>query len=265
MKLKLFALSLVFTLMAGVVFSPKAYSCGTVEGWVSAYFDSRYDSKLKALYFVHCEPIIYDFYKGSVKEHELLGKMILDAIEKGNSCERNLAIKNFFIFDNLFWIRDSETHHKISEFIENESGRSIESIMGSLSPYSFEEISYYCRKVDEEIHDLYNGRSDCYGRCKKIDLEWFKRQAEKIENFIKVIDNCLTSTTPKSSQVLKVKSNTLNLREAPTTQSSIVTKLQRGEFLRVIASKNDWYQIVDSKCNKGWVAGYLTSDARNKY
>lgn len=215
----------------------------------------------KALSWIHCEPILYDFYNGSFEEHELLAKMILHAIENGTPCERNLAIKNFFIFDNLFWVRDSEIHHRISEFIEKEARMKPGSIHGSLSHYNWEENATYCQKTEMEVQSLYYGQSWCEGRCKKIDLEVFERRAEKIEDTIRTTDKCLTSLSNK--KVIKVNSKTLNLRKAPTTSSAVVSKLHWGEFLRVVTSKNGWHQVVDTKCNKGWVADYLTDDARN--
>ncbi len=230
---------------------------------------------------IHCEPVLYDVYKGkSIAEHQQLGKMILHALDNGRACDRTLAVKNFFLFDNLFLINGTETHREVVHKVQKElrSGRNpdvlVEDInQGSLSPYQWEDKPAYCRKAQHEIQALISGTPRCRGRCKEIDSGEIEKKIAAanaaleenetmINRFIQQAGTCGGFSVSNSAKVKKVKNSSLNLRRNSTTKSDIVKELPRGTLLLVMNEVNGWYQVIDNKCSAGWVAGYLTRNAR---
>ncbi len=55
-----------------------------------------------------------------------------------------------------------------------------------------------------------------------------------------------------------INSSVVNVREQPTTDSSIVSRMTRGEQVTLREKKDDWYYI-NSGSTEGWVAGFLIS------
>jgi SH3-like domain-containing protein len=54
-----------------------------------------------------------------------------------------------------------------------------------------------------------------------------------------------------------VKASTANLRSAPTTQSRIVGKAERGEVLRTLDKRSGWIKVQRHSGSKGWIAQRL--------
>ncbi|MCU0942306.1 MAG: SH3 domain-containing protein [Hydrogenophaga sp.] len=54
-----------------------------------------------------------------------------------------------------------------------------------------------------------------------------------------------------------VKSKTLNLRNGPGTDRSIVAELQRGELLKTLEKRRDWVRVERASGETGWVSRRL--------
>jgi len=225
---------------------------------------------------MHCEPIIFegDFYKASPKEHELLAKVILDALNDNDSCVQFLAVKNFFIFDNLSQVQEKKIYKDISRKIEKIVGRPVNDVKGHLSAYAFQSYQQYCGIVEKEINGLIEGdKFSCYGRgeCKPVNFSHPEEKTQKIieqKKAQKIIEPPKkTEPCPEKSAsglILKIKKDTLNLRSEPNTRCKIVGELTKNDLLYVIKKEGEWFYISTEKCKKGWVAGYLTKDAKSE-
>lgn len=55
-----------------------------------------------------------------------------------------------------------------------------------------------------------------------------------------------------------IKAPKANVRTKPSTQSSVLFKLERGEALRVTGHEGSWVQVVDGTGDAGWVHKNLT-------
>lgn len=207
------------------------------------------------------------FYKATFAQHELLAKMIGAALASGDPDERNLAVKNFFIFDQLFWLRGSEVHTHIAAEVESVLGRPVSDVKGTLSVFDFRVPEAYYQSVRAELQRLASGRlASAWGaRQKEIDLRPLQLKATSITDFVHCTDACVPqgSTLGSSVQVYQVQGAVLNLRSQPTTESSTVRRLQQGELLRAVEVSGDWTQVLDQECGIGWVATRLVADARS--
>ncbi len=56
---------------------------------------------------------------------------------------------------------------------------------------------------------------------------------------------------------VEVQSSSVNIREAPTTDSSIVFTAQRGDELKVIDKRGTWYKVRTWSGTTGWVRASL--------
>lgn len=252
--------------ITSIVFVKEDYACGTVEGWVEVYFDKNNTMKDDALYMIHCEPVLPYFYKATPTQHLLIAKMINHALKSHVQCYQNLAIKNFFIFDKLFQLRDMPIYVDIVSQIERTIGRNIDTIEGYLSFFNFVDTPRYCSVVQNEINQIRDfGRSSIIGEGKRIvPFEVLDNRLRQIKLFKSRTNKDLNVSDNNSDEypVLAVSAKVLKLRAKPATKSSVVKKLIKGELIRVIkTNKYGWYQVIDIHGSKGWVAGQFTSES----
>ena len=62
------------------------------------------------------------------------------------------------------------------------------------------------------------------------------------------------------TQTVEVRSESANIRQSPTTSSSVVTQASKGDKLVVLEKKNPWYKIKTSSGAVGWVHSSLLKD-----
>ena len=58
---------------------------------------------------------------------------------------------------------------------------------------------------------------------------------------------------------VEVRSSSVNIQEAPTTNSSIVFTARRGDELKVIDKRGAWYKVRTGSGTTGWVHSSLVS------
>ena len=71
-----------------------------------------------------------------------------------------------------------------------------------------------------------------------------------------------TPTAPDNSPVGKtayiIQTNTyVNLRSGPSTDAGIIKKVLKGEAMKILEAKNNWYRVTLNDNTTGWVAGWL--------
>ena len=261
--LLLISLSLIFILHA-----ENSYACGTVKGWVNAYLDEDHKEHDKALFMIHCKPILTGRYKATPKEHEMLAEMISKALKGSDYCDRNLATKSFFVFDQLFWLKESELHNEIVDLIEGRLKRPIHEIKGTFSVYERDPKEDYCIMVNYEIKGMkLHGESRCItDRCVETDISPLEEKSRRVASFINKTSRCLPKgeKLSQNERVVQVKTESLSLRVKPTPKSGLIKKLLRNDLLLVRKVNNDWLKVMDKTCREGWVAGYLTREARSR-
>jgi hypothetical protein len=135
------------------------FACGTIESWHSYYFDHKDDHKeqLYALTYLHCEPILSQQYKRTEEQHQLLLEILNDVFMNGNDCMKLMAIKNFFLFDEL---KNSKSFDRemVELWIEAQSSRKYVSSFYhkiKFKPYDYTDIEEYCKKTEQEIERGY--------------------------------------------------------------------------------------------------------------
>ena len=257
-----FLIIIMFSLSAG-----SSFACGTVKGWVDNYFNDKHNRKDEALYMIHCMSVTQK-YKATPSEHEALARMIKKGLKAMDYCDKALAIKNFFLFDQLYWLKGTKLYDEIVAVIETKIKRSIQEISGELSLYEQEDREDYCARAGYEVKAMiWNAESICIKKnCRKIDIIHLEEKSKRISRFIQYTRKCFKYTLDMDAQdhIVQVNSDTLNMRRQPAPRDTMVTTLQRGDFLFVTSKRGDWLKVVDKRCKEGWVAGYLTRNARGK-
>ena len=61
----------------------------------------------------------------------------------------------------------------------------------------------------------------------------------------------------KGDPTVEVQSSAVNIREAATTSSKIITTVKRGEKLKVTDKTESWYKIKTEAGETGWVHASL--------
>ena len=261
-------LLLIFLSLIIILHAEKSYACGTVKSWVDTYLDENHREQDKALFMIHCKPILTGKYKATPKEHEMLAKMIKKALKGSDYCDRNLATKSFFVFDQLFWLKGSELHNEIVGLIEGRLKRPVHEIKGSMSVYNRDTKEDYCIIVNYEIKGMkLKGESRCImDKCREIDMSPLEEKFRRVASFINKTSKCLPEDSKVSlkERVVQVKTKTLNLRVNPNPKSKRIKILLRNDLLLVKRVNNDWLKVMDKTCKEGWVAGYLTREARSR-
>lgn len=73
---------------------------------------------------------------------------------------------------------------------------------------------------------------------------------------------CLSATAIAASAqaMVSISGSTVNMREEPSLDSTVLWELQRGYPLQVVERKGNWLEVKDFENDTGWVARSLTSD-----
>jgi len=71
----------------------------------------------------------------------------------------------------------------------------------------------------------------------------------------------LTTSLASAQDMVSVKGSTLNMREGPGTNTSVLWELKRGYPLQVTKRQGTWLQVRDFEGDSGWVARSLTGNA----
>jgi len=61
----------------------------------------------------------------------------------------------------------------------------------------------------------------------------------------------------KGDPTVQVQSSTVNIRQAATTNSRVITTVKRGDKLTVTDKTNSWYKIKTKSGKTGWVHASL--------
>ena len=70
----------------------------------------------------------------------------------------------------------------------------------------------------------------------------------------------LHSGLAQAQTLVSVNTNTLNMREGPSTRHPVLWSLSRGYPLQVVKRQGDWLQVKDFEGDSGWVSRPLTSN-----
>lgn len=70
---------------------------------------------------------------------------------------------------------------------------------------------------------------------------------------------CLCTAAAHAQEMVSIAGSTVNMREGPTLDSTVLWELQRGYPLRVTERRGDWLAVRDFEDDTGWVARSLTS------
>lgn len=256
----IFLMIIIFSLPGG-----SSFACGTVKGWVDTYFNEKRDNREDALYKIHCGPVTRQ-YKATPSEHEALARMIEKGLKAMEYCDRVLAVKSFFLFDQLYWLKGTGQYDELVSVIETKIKRPVQEISGELSLYEQEDRKDYCSRVGYEIKGMiWNAESVCITKhCRTIDISHLKEKSQHISAFMKRAGKCAGDTRDPGAKdhIVQVNTDTLYIRKQPAPRDTVLATLQRGDFLLVTSKRGDWLKVVDRRCREGWVAGYLTKNAR---
>ena len=189
-------------------------ACGTIPGWVETYFDSEHSDQPMALLFIHCLPILDEQYKATLSQHKDLARMIGHALKTGNECDRNLAIKNFYMFDQLFWLRGTKTHDEIQDMIGESLGFSdLNLVQGYLAHWDWSNRDAYCKTVAKQIATMKAFKPRRRGLGRKIDLSRLEKRAKQVNKFGARTDKWLSTESARTDvELLRVTGKNLALR-----------------------------------------------------
>lgn len=71
---------------------------------------------------------------------------------------------------------------------------------------------------------------------------------------------CLgTAALAQAQEMVSIAGNTVNMREEPSLNSTVLWELQRGYPLQVTDRRGNWLEVKDFEDDTGWVARSLTS------
>jgi SH3-like domain-containing protein len=68
------------------------------------------------------------------------------------------------------------------------------------------------------------------------------------------------AATAHAQEMVSIAGSTVNMRDAPSLDSTVLWELQRGYPLQVTERRGDWLAVKDFEDDTGWVARALTSD-----
>ena len=72
---------------------------------------------------------------------------------------------------------------------------------------------------------------------------------------------CLgTAALAQAQEMVSIAGSTVNMREEPSLNSTVLWELQRGYPLQVTERRGEWLGVKDFEDDTGWVARSLTSD-----
>jgi len=114
--------------------------------------------------------------------------------------------------------------------------------------------------VDKIQPDTYYSILDVEGDWIKIQLS--QNKSGWVANWLikETIETPSVETTERDKVI--IEATILNVRSTPSTSSSIIDKLKKGDVVEVLDIKDGWYQI-NKQNNKGWIASQYASSASN--
>jgi len=71
---------------------------------------------------------------------------------------------------------------------------------------------------------------------------------------------CWGAASASAQDMVSISGNTVNMRDAPDLQSTVLWELRRGFPLAVTERRGDWLAVKDFEGDTGWVARSLTAD-----
>ncbi len=66
-------------------------------------------------------------------------------------------------------------------------------------------------------------------------------------------------SSPVATASVEVQKSTVNVRQEPNTDANVVTKVSKGEKLKVLDNKGSWYKVETASGEKGWVYSSLVT------
>lgn len=69
-----------------------------------------------------------------------------------------------------------------------------------------------------------------------------------------------TAALAQAQEMVSIAGSTVNMREEPSLNSTVLWELQRGYPLQVTERRGEWLGVKDFEDDTGWVARSLTSD-----
>lgn len=87
-----------------------------------------------------------------------------------------------------------------------------------------------------------------------------EKQPEKTEPSPKPDAQSQAETTPESTQkvaYVQQKYNFVNVRQGPSTDFAIISKVNKGEPMIIIDEKDKWYRVKLENGSLGWVANWV--------
>ncbi len=214
----------------------------------------------EAPFTLQCREAVLHGYTPHYLLHQLLGKVILKQLQEERVlCRRLLAVKSFFLFDQLYWISDTEEYKDIKAAVEQIIGMPVSRVSGGLDFYKEGmKQKQYCSVVKDHIDSLQHD-GFWLGVEKKIDLAPLILEDDKVYRFMKWTKRCKESREKTKERFAKVRATSLRLRAEPSVDGSVVRNLPKGELLRLGAKLHysgtvSWVQVWDMNCETGWVA-----------
>ncbi|WP_147525012.1 SH3 domain-containing protein, partial [Anaerosalibacter massiliensis] len=162
-----------------------------------------------------------------------------------------------------------------------EDTQNVQSNNSTVEPKNIEEVSlaaynkiqtlsnslyyetYYNKTLEEILDtqmtkgpqtDLYDGR---WKNAKREDVEYYLNP----ENFLQ-FNSTIGSNENK---IVEVTADILNVRERPSTTSTVITQVKKGSKYTVLAKSNDWYKI-NANGKTGWISGnYIIATSNIRY
>lgn len=68
-----------------------------------------------------------------------------------------------------------------------------------------------------------------------------------------------TATAARAQTMVSIDGSTVNMREGPSTRSTVLWELRRGYPLQVTQRRGNWLAVKDFEGDTGWVARSLTA------
>lgn len=70
----------------------------------------------------------------------------------------------------------------------------------------------------------------------------------------------LGASVAQAQTMVSVKGSTLNMRDGPSTNATVLWELKRGYPLQITQRKGNWVKVQDFEGDTGWVARSLTGN-----
>ncbi len=246
---------------------PASATCLSLQKSAEGYLNDHPVISEEAPYSLQCREAYRHGYSPSYQMHQLLGKVLLKQLhEERVVCRRLLAVKSFFLFDQLYWVSDTEGYKDIKAAVEQILGMPISRVKGRLDFYDGSESrKQYCTELKERVESLQHD-GFWLGTEKEINLAPLILEDDKVYRFMKWTKKCKNKKEEAGTQeerFAKVNATSLNMRVNPSRSAAIVRKLPNAELLRLLKRTKEWAEVVDMNCQRGWVAKKYLQQVRS--